>query len=77
MLTILYFFQILNNMTEMNPSEFVECSQAIKEENDEVETKISLEKDPLQFNPQDEQHENKVRKIVDNEQDQKKDKKMC
>ena len=62
MLTILYYFQILRNMTEMNPLKIVECSQTIKEEND-METKASLDKDPVQFNSQDEEHENKVRKI--------------
>ena len=44
----------------MSSAEINECLLTIKEETDDVETKISSENDPLQFNSQDEETEKKV-----------------
>ena len=55
-----HHFQIFRNTKEMSKTEFVECSQTIKQETDEVETKISLENDPLHFISKEEEHGKKV-----------------
>ena len=48
----------------MSETKSVECPLTINQETDKVETQLSLENDPLQFNSQDGEHESKVGKCI-------------